>query len=529
VEAEKSQLTSQKRRPPLVLAILTLSLATTFSALVVLYVQNLSNNVVRQSFDKETTQISLVVEGQIKATLHVLASFKGLYSGSEIVERGEFAAVAEVLQKEIMIPGLTGLFFAEHVTQDERSSFEERVRTGPTEDTIDLSSYAIQNTEQSEYLPIVFVEPQAELAMQLGSDLFSSPIIKAAAERARDSGTTITTPPVPFPAPLQHTGLYALTPIYSRTDVSTLEEYRETFVGVVGALVSSDELFDQILGNAAFSQAIDIELYDSELQGAEIYDSRPQLDDGDNQSSLHAYITQPVAGRTWVVHAHALSNYGQQIIGKRILALVMAIGILLSLFSFFGIFSYASSQIRAVRYAEKVTQDLKRQGERLEQSKHTLQELLEAAPDPVVVLDRLGRVTQVNRATEQASGYTRKELVGRFIPNTGVIAPSSLPTVLKQFAFTISGRVHPPYEVQVKTKAGETRFFEINARPIKQNNKVVGVQATFRDVTERKKTKDLIQTQRDELEQVNRFMVGREVRMKELKEEIERLRKRMRP
>src|SRR5690606_21468210 len=43
--------------------------------------------------------------------------------------------------------------------------------------------------------------------------------------------------------------------------------------------------------------------------------------------------------------------------------------------------------------------------------------LIEASLDPLVTIDPNGKITDVNFATEKATGYTRKELIGKDFSN----------------------------------------------------------------------------------------------------------------
>ena len=49
----------------------------------------------------------------------------------------------------------------------------------------------------------------------------------------------------------------------------------------------------------------------------------------------------------------------------------------------------------------------------LEASETMFQGLLESAPDPIVIVDRHGRIVLVNTQTEKVFSYKREELLGR--------------------------------------------------------------------------------------------------------------------
>jgi PAS domain S-box-containing protein len=166
-----------------------------------------------------------------------------------------------------------------------------------------------------------------------------------------------------------------------------------------------------------------------------------------------------------------------------------------------------------VLLASRMTHDIKRSTERY-------LELLEALPDPTIMLDKLGRISSINRATEELSGYRRDELVGKFFPKAGIVVPSSLPVALRNFAVSLSGRTHAPYEIDVKLKDGSIRTFEVNSRPVVEAAQTTGVQVVLRDVTKRKEIMSQLARQSAELQRINRFMIGRELKMTELKRQL---------
>lgn len=76
------------------------------------------------------------------------------------------------------------------------------------------------------------------------------------------------------------------------------------------------------------------------------------------------------------------------------------------------------SDVTAQRLAEQAVQDLTAQGEQarghaLEQMR--FRELLEAAPDAIIEIDREGRIVLLNKVTEQLFGYPREALLGQLV------------------------------------------------------------------------------------------------------------------
>jgi len=79
-----------------------------------------------------------------------------------------------------------------------------------------------------------------------------------------------------------------------------------------------------------------------------------------------------------------------------------------------------------------------------------------------------------------------------------------------------------PVELKICCKNGTTRIAMVGASPLSESFSGMHL-VTFFDITERKQAEEALQQKFDEIERMNRLMVGRELKMEELRREIERL------
>jgi PAS domain S-box-containing protein len=114
-------------------------------------------------------------------------------------------------------------------------------------------------------------------------------------------------------------------------------------------------------------------------------------------------------------------------------------------------------------------------------------QLLEAAPDAMIVVDGLGRIVLVNAAAVRLSGYARGELIGRAVSD---LMPERFRARhaegFRRFLESPRSRVFPPgADLQVLRKDGAEVPVEIGVAPIDTGRErlVVG---TLRDVRERR-------------------------------------------
>lgn len=142
-------------------------------------------------------------------------------------------------------------------------------------------------------------------------------------------------------------------------------------------------------------------------------------------------------------------------------------------------------QLNAMPAEPKPGKGIPQAGEKF--GKIDFQEIIEQAPDPIVTLDNLGFVKYINRAAEKVSGYKRDDILDKHFAQLGVVAPSSLPVAIKEFAKTVSGNPGPAFKLDIIRKDKSTLIVEVNHNPIIQGGRIVGINLIMRYFGERKK------------------------------------------
>jgi len=136
-------------------------------------------------------------------------------------------------------------------------------------------------------------------------------------------------------------------------------------------------------------------------------------------------------------------------------------------------------------------------------------ELLEAAPDAIIEVDREGRILLLNLATEKLFGYTREELLGHLVE---ILVPDALRGGHgRQRAnygdHPITRPMGSGLELNGRRKDGSSVPVEISLSPVKSEDGF-RVTAVIRDIRERKQAQDrlreLERTYTRELEARNR-------------------------
>jgi PAS domain S-box-containing protein len=178
------------------------------------------------------------------------------------------------------------------------------------------------------------------------------------------------------------------------------------------------------------------------------------------------------------------------------------------------------SIIRALRETEESYERRKAQDE-LKESEERFRAIFDNALDGILVADvENKKFHSGNSMIYRMLGYSEEEIKELGVED--IHPEEDLPYVIEQFEKQAREEIKLAKDTPVKRKDGSVFYSDINAFPITLSAKtyLVGV---FRDVTERKQAEEEIQKRIRELEDFYEMAVGRELRMIELKDEIEAL------
>jgi PAS domain S-box-containing protein len=117
--------------------------------------------------------------------------------------------------------------------------------------------------------------------------------------------------------------------------------------------------------------------------------------------------------------------------------------------------------------------------------------LFNNAGDVIFILNTKRRVVAVNRAVEEMSKHDREFFVGQSFES--VVPPEVVPQARRNFANVVKGE-SASFEARFKTSGNVTTQIEVTAMPCMSKGKVVAVLGIVRDVTERRKTEEALQS-----------------------------------
>lgn len=164
----------------------------------------------------------------------------------------------------------------------------------------------------------------------------------------------------------------------------------------------------------------------------------------------------------------------------------------------------------------------------LEESEERMRMILDSIAEGILGLDLQGVITFINPTVTMRLGFEPDDIIGSSIRNF-LLIPSrdgrqTFPVPEQEFEDTLKFAM----EVHVTDRSilcsdGSTFDIEYSCKPIYKEGSLVGCVFTFQDISERRRTQRELETKMVELEQFSAVAIGRELKMIELKKEINQL------
>ena len=342
----------------------------------------------RARFEETTQATKAAIYRREKGNLDAMFGARGLFLGSDPVERSEWDAYVKSIEPRTRLEGLQALGFATYVRPGESEAYS---REAQKENIRDL--WPEPDGERSAYFPLEFVAPSSEANRKMfGYDTYSDPDHRSVMDQARDTASpqatamdyVLTDAPSHSEADLTlRKGFVVYLPVYQEDlpayrkgePKGSVAERRRTLRGFVVGIFRADKLFAQTFGRT-FHPAIDFEVYDGQdaASSSLLYDSNGVRNAGEKgdaaffeESHIDVGGTQ-LGTRDWTLYFATLPAF-EEGAKSNLPAFVLLSGVSVS-FLLFGItLMLARSRTQAFR----ASADLKEANLELEQANTELQ------------------------------------------------------------------------------------------------------------------------------------------------------------
>lgn len=461
----------------------------------------------RLKFESAVTDARTAIESRMRVYSDVLLGVRGLFIASDSVSRGEFRDYIDSLDLNRRYPGIQVIHYGQRITTAQKQAFEAMVRNDTSVDPRGYPDFTVKPPgDRPEYIVVQYVEPMAGNEAALGLDLAGNAARLAALERTRDSGRITASGSIALALdPHGHPGFAMRLPVYRKgMPLATVAQRREAFTGMVSASFIVVDLMHGVLSEP-FLQKIRVRIYDTGFldspKGLQppmaenlMFDSdrllatpSSQPAPGDGQlAGLTSMSGLDVGERRWNLYFSARQDFVAPF-DRWLPSIALLGGGTISLLLFGLIRSLATSGGRAIKLADRITENLRKSEANLAEAQRMTQQLIEALPNPIFFKDTDGRYLGVNKAWEKFFGVPRETFIGKTVHD---LYPND-PEIAKRLHADDQVLWNRPgtqvYETVITTADGrrhDTIYYK--ATFTHADGSVAGLIGTIIDVTERR-------------------------------------------
>ena len=158
--------------------------------------------------------------------------------------------------------------------------------------------------------------------------------------------------------------------------------------------------------------------------------------------------------------------------------------------------------------------------EQLRTSSRYARSLIEASLDPLVTISAEGKITDVNEATEGATGFSRDELIGSDFSDYFTEPAAAKAGYQRVFTY---GYVRD-YPLAIRHQSGSIRDAMYNATVFRNDSgEIQGVFAAARDITKQKQAQDALMEAHEEVRSLNEALESTNKELRRYSQQLEEL------
>jgi two-component system sensor kinase FixL len=438
-----------------------------------------------------------VIKNKVSEYEKILMGAKAFYEASDTISRERWRLYVRERRNDKDLKGYLNLGFISYLTGNQMQSHINQMQHD------DKNYHVFPKGDRELYAVIDFLEPASLLNnTSLGFDMFSDPVRKEAISRARGTGKLSASGKVKFTtidSKSGNDGFLLFMPVY-KNNVEGDSSYwvRNAPKGFIYCPYPIGLLM-QIVKSRDFKEMA-LEIYDGEFlnRDALILDSDQHNDLLDKSTtSMHKLLPFEIGGRRWNLYYTALPGFGASA-DSNLPIIVLFGGLIIGILLFFVIYAYSSRQLESLILARKMTKSLR-------ESEAQITNIFNNSPDAVIVIDKDSKILKWNPKAEKLFGWKEEEVTGTSLTNA--IVPQQHREAhtkgMARFLATGNGPViNTTMEITALNKDQQEFDIELSISNTTENGSPIFI-AFINDITERKKSQNIIFQKTKELESSN--------------------------
>jgi diguanylate cyclase (GGDEF)-like protein/PAS domain S-box-containing protein len=367
---------------------------------------NLFNHQLRQRFQLLASERYSRIEERFEDQEQRLDGVRRFFANSDSVSREEFNGYTQPLLYRTQ-----AYSFAQRISRNERSAFEQRARDEGLSDftvrELNADGQLQLAADRDEYVVVLYSQTQSKLGAPLGYDLLAQPLRRATLERADEHGRMAVSQPMHLVSiePEYARGVLLVAPVMLRDagPHSTGKPF-----GYVMAVISMRQLLADDLPEAG-RDYLSVRILDlsTDEQHEALFESpnTPAVSDLSWSRLLrladHEYQVDIQPSETFLQANHSS------------VTTMVVLGGLLSVLLSALLYVLVSQRQRALKMVEQRTEELRAREQELRGTHGQLRGVLNAATQvAIIATDLRGVISTFNAGAEQMLGYTAAEVIG---------------------------------------------------------------------------------------------------------------------
>ncbi len=476
VSLDKGRRRLQQHKTFIYFALTTVSLVLTFTLYQYLKVNH--HTKVNASFNAAVvSHIKSLKQGE-EIYIDALEDLRNAFNSSKEITAHEFYLLTKHdLNK---LAGLVSLQWSPFINNENLDLFvaNQKLIHGKQYaiNTLNSENEIVPTANKDFYFPVVFAEPIKNNRQAIGFDISSNPMEQGALLTAIQNNELAASHLVHLIQKSEVTkGIILFSPVYlnsqNTNDIHTLNNLK----GVVVAVVELGKILETIISKYTEPAGLELQFFTDSSQ-APIYTHYSRIADKDHTSELfNQTIELEIFNQQFKVIALSKSNslYPENSWFVVLVPAVLLV-LLVLILKFLQIIFYHDQKLETLLHEIK--------GKEKE-----FRDMLESAPDSMIIADASGVIVLVNKQTENLFGYQREELIGQaiemLIPKKNRSGHENLRNgYIQKPKIRAMG---PGLNLKALCKNGDLIPVEISLSPIKGKFGSL-VSAAIRDISDRK-------------------------------------------